>query len=413
MAINIIEKPELGSFISPHKDQQIAIHNWFAFKHSFSRELTINLINHFGLKERDWVLDPFCGGGTTLLTCKELGINARGYDILPFSVFLSNVKTREYDKKYLSHQLEVFKNVKAQDINASMSLPAIPLVKKAFIPEVREALIALKSRIEQIRDVKTRNYFNLAFLSIVEPVSNTSKTGGFLRIIKRQGINSTTPENLFLTKIDSMIQSLDNIRGSQNGAKISVLARLADARKLPTTRKFDAVITSPPYPNRHDYTRIYSLEMIFDFITSNDELKAIRYETIRSHVEARKKYEACNYRKPKKLDDIMQKIRLSETNNPQIISMIEGYFEDMYLTLTEISHCLKRGGKVCMVVSNVRFAGVSVPVDEILSEVGEQTGLLSEDIWALRYRGNSSQQMKTYTRNPSRESIVFWRKDAQ
>jgi hypothetical protein len=63
-----------------------------------------------------------------------------------------------------------------------------------------------------------------------------------------------------------------------------------------------------------------------------------------------------------------------------------------------------------MVVSNVRFAGVSVPVDEILSEAGEQTGLMGEDIWALRYRGNSSQQMKTYTRNPSRESIVFWSK---
>jgi hypothetical protein len=410
MVIKIIEKPELGSFISPHKDQQIAIHNWFAFKHSYSRELTVKLINHFGLKEKDWVLDPFCGGGTTLLTCKELGINARGYDILPFSVFLSNVKTRDYDKEYLRLQLEVFKNVKAQDINASMALPEIPLVEKAFNPEVREALIALKSRIEQIRNAKTRDYFNLAFLSIVESVSNTSKTGGFLRIIKRNGIDSATPEKLFLTKADLMIQSLDKVRHFQNDGKISVLAQLADARELPTKRKFDAVITSPPYPNRHDYTRIYSLEMIFDFIASNDELKAIRYETIRSHVEARKKYEAFYYRKSKVLEDVIKKIRFSEINNPQIISMIEGYFEDMYLTLAEISRCLKRGGKVCMVVSNVRFAGVSVPVDEILSEAGEQTGLMGEDIWALRYRGNSSQQMKTYTRNPSRESIVFWSK---
>ena len=46
-------------------------------------------------------MDPFCGGGTTLLACKELGINSNGFDILPFSVFLSNVKTREYNLEKL------------------------------------------------------------------------------------------------------------------------------------------------------------------------------------------------------------------------------------------------------------------------------------------------------------------------
>lgn len=410
MYIKVIEKPKLGPLISPHNDQRIAIHNWFPFKHSFSRELTVKLIEQFGLKSNDWVLDPFCGGGTTLLTCKEFGINARGFDILPFSVFLSNVKTGDYNKNHLRRQFNIFQNTKLEHKSEAVALPDIPLVNKAFSPDIREALISLKSRINGIRDAKARSFFNLGFLSIIEPVSNTSKTGGFLRITRRKDIPNTTPQELFLTKVDSMINSLMGRQESQNGTRISVLARLADARELPTKRKFDAVITSPPYPNRHDYTRIYSLEMIFDFISSNEELKAIRYETIRSHVEARKKYQARNYRKPPVLESIIAEIRTREINNPQIISMIEGYFEDMYLSLTEINRCLKKGGKVCMVVSNVRFAGVSIPVDEILSEVGGQAGLLTKEIWSLRYRGNSSQQMKTYTRKPSRESIVFWSK---
>jgi hypothetical protein len=71
---------------------------------------------------------------------------------------------------------------------------------------------------------------------------------------------------------------------------------------------------------------------------------------------------------------------------------------------------LKAGKYIGLVVSNVRFAGVMIPVNEILSEAGEQVGLKPKAIWIARYRGNSSQQMKEYKRNPSRESIAVWKK---
>ena len=48
-------------------------------------------------------------------------------------------------------------------------------------------------------------------------------------------------------------------------------------------------------------------------------------------------------------------------------------------------------------------------VDELLSEIGEQAGLNAEDIYVLRYRGNSSQQMKRYKRMPIRESLLVWK----
>ena len=90
--------------------------------------------------------------------------------------------------------------------------------------------------------------------------------------------------------------------------------------------------------------------------------------------------------------------------------MLEGYFEDMYLSLAEMHRCLRDKGKVALVVSNVRFAGVTIPVDTILAEIGEQVGLTPKEIWAVRYRGNSSQQMRNYKRELSRESIVIWEK---
>jgi hypothetical protein len=91
--------------------------------------------------------------------------------------------------------------------------------------------------------------------------------------------------------------------------------------------------------------------------------------------------------------------------------MLEGYFEDMYLALSEISRCLKIGGKVGLVVGNVRFSGVNIPVDLLLAEIGVQVNLIPKEIVVVRYRGNSSQQMRDYTREPSRESIIIWQRD--
>ena len=150
--------------------------------------------------------------------------------------------------------------------------------------------------------------------------------------------------------------------------------------------------------------------MLFDFVESNDDLKSIRYETLRSHVEARKKYECTDYTKPARLARLINKVKNNGTNNPMVAGMLEGYFEDMYLALREMSKRLRKSGQIALVVSNVRFAGVNIPVDEILSEVGEQVGLKPKAIWIARLRGNSSQQMKEYKRKPSRESIVVWGK---
>jgi len=46
----------------------------------------------------------------------------------------------------------------------------------------------------------------------------------------------------------------------------------------------------------------------------------------------------------------------------------------------------------------------------LLSELAETVGFVTEQVWATRYKGNSSQQMGRFGRVPVRESIVFWRK---
>lgn len=353
-------------------------------------------------------MDSFCGGGTTLLACKEAGINSMGFDILPFSVFLTNVKTRSYNEAQLESAKKKLTYKKSVSLNIP-SLTNIPIAKKAFTPSVRNELLRIKESIINLKDNHIRDFFNLGLLSILETVSKTSKSGGFLRLVDKRVLPETI-QPIFASKIDSMIADVKEFNGTFSQKKVSASAKHSDARSLSTTRKFDAIITSPPYPNRHDYSRIYSLEMLFDFVSDNDDLKQIRYETLRSHVEARKKFDTNDYIKPKSLVRLINRVKSNGVNNPQIINMLEGYFEDMFLSLREMKNKLENKGKIALVVSNVRFSGINIPVDELLSDVGEQAGLSPKNIFLARYRGNSSQQMGQYNRNPSRESIVIWEK---
>lgn len=410
MAIKVTYRSKFGDLVSPRTDRKTPIYNWHAFKQSYSKDLVRGLISEFGLKKKAWILDPFCGAGTTLLSSKQEGIQSQGIDILPFSVFLSNVKIRKYDEITLLRQFVRLRSKLHIQHKNQINLPNdIPLLEKAFPKKIKAELSNLKAHIKDIKGAEVRDFFNLAFLSILEPVSNTSRDGAFLRLIVR----NESPENVrrkFLEKCADMIADVIKNNSDYKDNSIQATAVLGDARNLKMEREFDAIITSPPYPNRHDYTRIYALEMMFDFISDNNELKQIRYDTLRSHVEARKKFEANGYEQPLELKKLVNKIEKNGINNIQIPEMISGYFEDMFLCLQQMKKSLTRKRKIALVVSNVRFSGVNIPVDTLLSDIGAQTGLKPKAIWATRDRGNSSQQMKNFTRKTSRESIVVWEK---
>ena len=401
---------EYGPLISPVRDRGNPIYNWHAFKHSYSKKLVEKLVEKFKLSKNSWVMDPFSGGGTTLLACKELGINSQGFDILPFSVFLSNVKTRNYEPKKLREEIKKFKG-KHPLPHKNIDLPDIPIIHKAFSKGVKNELLSLKHEINTLRDPIVRDFYMLGLLSILESVSNTVKAGGFLRI-KKNNLSKEKVRSKFISKIEKMIEDVEKFNSNRKFdlSKVKVNTIKADSRKLSSKRLFDAIITSPPYPNRHDYTRIYGLELIFNFVKNNDELKQIRYNTLRSHVEARKQFELKNYKKPPIIDRLITRVKKSGLNNPQVPEMIEGYFEDMFLSLSQMQKYLKRKGRIALVVSNVRFGGVAIPVDLILAEIGKQAGLTIKDVIIARYRGNSAQQMKQFKRKPSIESIVIWQK---
>ncbi|MDP3066693.1 MAG: DNA methyltransferase [Methanobacteriaceae archaeon] len=400
----ITEKLEWGKYVSPISDKNLSPFNWYSFKHRFGSELVSRMFSMFGLSKGNIVFDPFCGGGTTLIKAKLDGYNSIGLDISPFSVFLSNVLTKSYNVSKLDNTLPRI----SHEINPRVEIPDVAILNKSFSDSSLKYIYSLRDSINVLQR-QERDFFLFSLLSILNSVSKAKKSGGFLRITDQKKVPAITIENLFIKTSEKLINDVKTFKYSGASAK----AIIGDARKYPSFTKeesYDAILTSPPYPNRHDYTRIYELELLLGFINSNQTLKNLRYDTLRSHVEARKRFNANGYVKPLLLEKKIGELNNRELNNNQVIPTLEGYFEDMYLSLKEMASVLKPQKHIGLVVSNVRFAGVMIPVDELLAEIGEQVGLKLKKIFVLRYRGNSSQQMLRHKREPARESLIVWQK---
>jgi DNA modification methylase len=98
-------------------------------------------------------------------------------------------------------------------------------------------------------------------------------------------------------------------------------------------------------------------------------------------------------------------------NNNGIPRMVRGYFYEMACVISECARVLKPNAPLFMVNDNVRYAGASISVDMILSEIAEKLGFRVESILVLpNGKGNSSQQMGEHGRKALRKCVYVWRR---
>lgn len=405
------EALHLASLVSYVGNKEIPILRLYRYKEAFAFHFVEEFIARLGLGEKDYLFDPFCGMGTTLLTASQKGISAIGVDRLPVAVFVSQTLPLFYTLQP-GQVKKTFEELRAKVREAPPAPVAldVAIMKVAFPPDTLLMLRKWKTVIDELAP-PLRDVFLLLFFSILEPCSFTSKDGQFLRLVRNKKVAS--PEEALQRKVSEAEQDIQLVRRLKWDRALQPTAYLGDARDLsdiPFERQPTAILTSPPYANRYDYTRTYALELCFHFVRNFAELKAIRFSILRSHIESKvEAHEQPSHPAVRELVDILRK-KGKALNNPRIPDMLTGYFVDMEKVIREWARILAPGAKVAMVVDNVRFEGEMLPVDLVLSEMAEKAGFQVEQIIVARYKGNSSQQMGKYGRVPVRESIVLWRK---
>ncbi|NOX63724.1 MAG: hypothetical protein GXP42_17505 [Chloroflexi bacterium] len=399
---------DLSRHVTPRLLRDQAIHRWFYFPHSFSPQLVHILLEKWDVPSGAWVLDPFVGAGTTLLAAREKGINALGIDLSPLSIFVSRAKTRQYDSTEICKGLEYVEKAMREERMVAIDRPS--RLQRAFTDAEYAMLARIRQAIAELAQ-SSRDFLLLALLRTQRQFSRAVPDGGWFRWRElpssEQAIWPT-----FRRTVEEMLGDLADTR-PYKGLWTAIRHDARALTSLATRHPFllsgcQAIITSPPYPNRHDYSRIFQIELLTLGLQEQD-IFALRHHSLRSNVEARApEYALPPFDSPPQLIETLN--RLPEDADRRIEPMLRGYFEDMNAVLYATYQALSPGGHLALVVGNVRHAGVMVPVDVILLEMGMRLGYRPETSWVARLRGNSAQQMGRYGRIPARESVVILRK---
>lgn len=381
-------------------------HRWFWFPHSYSPELVEAILDFWELPKESVVFDPFVGAGTTLLVARDRGFKAVGSDLFPLAIRVSKAKVADYDLEHLTNLANKIINTAKRHETVIPEAISERLLR-AFTKQEYAVLHTIKQSILEHTTSAERDFFLLALLATAKTYSRAVADGGWFRWVDRP---ETSPEVL-IRHFEACVQSmLADVTLSPRIGNSSVAIYQNDARHLERLPgHYNALITSPPYPNRHDYTRVFHIELLL-LGESETSIKQLRHNSIRSHVEAKTPSSLIKngYREPETLRKCLSKFPAG--SDTRVLSMLRGYFEDLYCVLYSAQAILAPGAKLAFVVGNVRHAGVLIPVDEILAEVGIQAGYKWTGTWVIRLRGNSAQQMGRLGRVPSRESIVFLEK---
>jgi hypothetical protein len=400
------ERSDWRWWVTPKLLAKKPIHRWFIFPHSFSSELVHALIAEFGLGPKSKLLDPFCGAGTALVAAKEKGIPATGYDLSPFAVFISRAKlhhpARADAEKAWQSAARALQSEKWN--GASREYP--DLVKKALPGKLLGAFEAAARSLDQsVSKQAEKDFLKLALLSILPQYSRAVPTGGWLKWGDNRARATSIPHTLD-EHIAAMLKDIPE-KATHAGQWQAIIA---DVRRLPDADgTFDAVITSPPYPNRHDYTRVFGVELMFSFLDWK-QTRQLRYQSFHSHPEAQPdRPEAKEYRVPAPLTRALASIKAAK-GDPRIAEMLRGYFLDMCLALRELHRVTRKSASVALVLGNAQYSGCSILVDEWTALIARKAGFRCDRIVAARYRGNSAQQMGAFGVHPSRESVVILKK---
>ena len=420
-----------------------AVYRWYKYKEAFSASLIEYFLNRYQLTAGR-VLDPFAGSGTALFIASENGLDADGIELLPIGQQI--IATRQtLQSGFTNDDLGLLKNWAVtqpwRSTAANYTLPELRITKGAYPAATRASIEKFASAMSQTNE-RVQGALRFALLCILESISYTRKDGQYLRWDYRSGrrqgarpfdkgpilgFDQAMSDKLAGIMQDLSVESpqLDLFAANLPVGEIRLYTGSC-LNLMPTlpAEQYEAVITSPPYCNRYDYTRTYALELAVLDVDEQGVLD-LRQQMLSCTVENRvKDLLKINPRwaaaiavadQQGLLQTILQYLddqkSMGALNNTGIPRMVRGYFYEMACVIAECARVLRPGAPVIMVNDNVRYAGASVSVDLILSDIAEQLGFAVENILVLpNGKGNSSQQMGEHGREALRKCVYIWRK---
>jgi hypothetical protein len=414
-----------------------SVHDWYRFVLSFPPHLVRTYLDRFAVDPRNYVLDPFCGTGTTLVECKKSGIPSIGIEPNPMPCFASRTKTdwTVDPDGLLTHALKVAeaanREMEADGIGDGDDLPLFTkqqgrqgslrhlskevsdlLLHDSISPLPLHRALVLRDIIERQKDERFCGHERLALArAIVFGFSN-------LHFGPEVGVGPVRADapavSLWLNGVRAMAQ---DIREFQGLGRVMAAVHCADARCASTIlepESVDAVITSPPYPNEKDYTRTTRLEsVLLGFIRSKQDLRALKQDLVRSNTRGVYKSDSddllvADYEKIQRIAEAIEarRIFLGKTSGFERLygRVTKLYFGGMARHLRDLRVVLRPGAKLAYVVGDqASYLRIMIRTGQLLAEIADSLGyeVLSIDLFRTR--------LATATKAQLREEVVLLR----
>ena len=414
----------MGNIENKLRMEDSSIHDWYRFVLSFPPHLVQQYLDAFCVNQTSFVLDPFCGTGTTNVECKKREIPSWGIEASPLTHFASKTKC------VWSEDTSNFLNT-AKQIALAATRTINSLSKLRTLSEEQASLILKNSICDQplsstlvLRDsIRTANspyedYYLLALAKHIVYSYSNLKFGPEVGI-RRKKKEYVDVVEIWLSEIERMEADLEHWKHcSSTFSDIS----LGDARSIPKKNyigKVDCVITSPPYPNEKDYSRTTRLEsVILGYINTKEDLRHIKNGFIRSNSKNiyRSDNDAQYISNIESINELSNKIEerrleLGKTSGFEKLyaSVVKQYFGGMARHLSELKPYLRTGASLAYVVGDqASYFQIPIHTSILLGEVAESIGgyeidridtfrkrfatatemWLNEDVLVLKYKGD-------------------------
>lgn len=225
-------------------------HNFYRYPARFSPEFAKQAILSFS-KPGDLILDPFMGGGTSLVEALANNRKAIGVDLSPLASFVSSVKTTLIGEKGLDKIIAwaeiVGKNAKI-DKKRVPSFWAEAGYQKDVPWHLRQLIELILSQVSDLPRIDQRRFAQCVLLKTAQWAIDCKEESPSVERFRNKFIEYT------YESVDGMKELRDKVDGEAtqcsciNSSTIG-LEKISQIKSLKQKPKL--VLTSPPYPGVH------------------------------------------------------------------------------------------------------------------------------------------------------------------
>lgn len=428
MNVPFFNAGSLSSQVHFQNAYQTPVQRWYPYREGYSTRLVYTFLKELQINGN--VFDPFAGSGTTLLASRHYNLNAFGIDVNPISVLVAKVENEIYSSNDIHNLNSEINKLKSVSRSNEIFHTSFELADKVFNSEILQTLLQLKFHIKNIKNEKIHNLFFVAWLSIIEEVSNVKKEGngikyknrkrtsnGYINIEKETWEKQVFPLDKFnfiksklVNHIENILIDIKDFYGLSNKQPKIFKGSCLEFDKF-FSDEIQFTFFSPPYCNCFDYFEIHKVDLwLGDFVQDKKEFRLLRNTGFRSNTNSLN-HKPIIY-KNEYLEKLISLFDRKKLWNTKIPTVVRGYFDDTHTLLNKLFQKTTKDGYVGIVIGNSAYSGVIVPSDVLIADIAKEIGFKVKNLFVTRHLTTSSQQKKELAslKNYLRESIILLQK---